>query len=83
LVKDPEPLVFFNALGESSLNFTLLFWISDYIQGRRIKSEILFSIFRVFKENNIEIPFPQRDLHLRSVDKEIILKNIVEDTKQE
>jgi small-conductance mechanosensitive channel len=81
LVKDPEPLVFFNALGESSLNFTLLFWISDYVQGRRIKSEILFSIFRVFKENKIEIPFPQRDLHLRSVDQEILLRNAI-DNKQ-
>ena len=53
-MKDPGPLVFFSGLGESSLDFTLLFWISDYIQGRRIKSEILFSIFKVFKENNIE-----------------------------
>jgi len=75
LVKDPEPLVFFSGLGESSLDFTLLFWISDYIQGRRIKSEILFSIFKVFKENDIEIPFPQHDLHLRSVDPEILLWN--------
>jgi small-conductance mechanosensitive channel len=74
LVKDPEPLVFFTALGESSLDFTLLFWVSDYIHGRRIKSEILFRIFEVFKENNIEIPFPQRDIHLRSVDKEIVLR---------
>jgi potassium-dependent mechanosensitive channel len=75
LVKDPEPLVFFSGLGESSLDFTLLFWINDYIHGRRIKSEILFSIFKVLKENNIEIPFPQRDLHLRSIDKEIVFKN--------
>ena len=74
LVKDPEPLVFFNALGESSLDFTLLFWVSDYIHGRRIKSEILFSVFEVFKNNNIEIPFPQRDIHVRSVDKEIVAR---------
>jgi potassium-dependent mechanosensitive channel len=83
LVRDPEPLVFFSALGESSLNFTLLFWIADYIHNRRIKSEILFSIFRVFKENGIEIPFPQRDLHLRSVDPEILLRNGGGDTKPE
>lgn len=83
LMKDPGPLVFFSGLGESSLDFTLLFWISDYIQGRRIKSEILFSIFKVFKENNIEIPFPQHDLHLRSVDKEIVIRNSKEVDKQE
>jgi small-conductance mechanosensitive channel len=74
LVTDPEPLVFFNGLGESSLDFTLLFWIGDYIHNRRIRSEILFSVFRLFKENNIEIPFPQHDLHLRSVDPEILLQ---------
>jgi len=81
LVKDPGPLVFFSGLGESSLDFTLLFWISDYIHNRRIKSEILFSVFRVFKENGIEIPFPQHDLHLRSVDPEILLRNALGDNK--
>jgi small-conductance mechanosensitive channel len=79
LVKDPGPAVFFSGLGESSLDFTLLFWLSDYIHSRRIKSEILFSVFRILKENNIEIPFPQRDLHLRSVDGKILHKSCGED----
>ena len=75
--------MFFDKLGESSLNFTLLFWINDYIQGRRIKSEILFSIFRVLKENKVEIPFPQRDLHVRSVDPEIFMgQSIVPEKKK-
>ena len=67
VLKDPEPLVFFDGLGESSLDFILLYWISDNLETRRIKSEILFRIFAVLKENNIEIPFPQRDIHLRTV----------------
>jgi small-conductance mechanosensitive channel len=67
ILKDPEPLVFFSGLGESSLDFVLLFWIGDYNFGRRIKSEILFTIFDVLKKNNIEIPFPQRDIHVKSV----------------
>jgi small-conductance mechanosensitive channel len=82
LLKDPEPLVVFNDMGESALKFTLYFWIADYNLGRQIKSDILFSIFRVFKENNIEIPFPQHDLHLRSVDPEIMLRNTGEERKQ-
>ena len=53
------------------------------LRYRRIKREILFSIFRVFMENNIEIPFPQRDLHLRSVDPEILLRNTGGEKKQE
>jgi small-conductance mechanosensitive channel len=80
LLQDPEPLVVFSDLGESALKFTLYFWIADYNMGRQIKSDILFSIFRVLKENNIEIPFPQRDLHLRSVDQGIRLSNNLQET---
>jgi len=75
VLMEPLPAVFFNGFGESSLDFVLLFWIGDYNNGRRIKSEVLFSIFEMLKANNIEIPFPQRDLHLRSVDPEIVIRN--------
>ncbi len=66
IVQQPQSLVFFDQFGESSLDFVLLFWISDYMNGRRIKSEILFKVFQVLKDNKIEIPFPQRDLHIRT-----------------
>ena len=53
--------------GDSSVNFTLYFWVDDIIEGRkRPRSDVLFSIWRKFKENNIEIPFPQRDLHIKN-----------------
>jgi small-conductance mechanosensitive channel len=80
VLKDPEPLVFFDGLGESSLDFILLYWISDNLENRRIKSEILFRVFSVLKENNIEIPFPQRDIHVRTVngDVNMINENAVE-----
>jgi potassium efflux system protein len=71
IVQEPASLVFFHEFGESSLDFVLLFWISDYNNGRRTKSDILFEIFRVLKENNIEIPFPQRDLHIRTMNQEM------------
>ncbi|MFZ4548377.1 MAG: mechanosensitive ion channel domain-containing protein [Bacteroidales bacterium] len=74
ILQDPAPAVFFHGLGESSLDFVLLFWIADYNHSRRIKSEILFSVFAVLKQNNIEIPFPQRDLHLRSEGVKIVLQ---------
>ncbi len=64
VLKDPEPVVFFSGLGESSLDFTLVFWISDYSLGRSVKSDVLFEVFRVLKENGINIPFPQRDVHI-------------------
>lgn len=65
---DPEPMVLFNALGESSLDFRLLFWTDNFDHWLRIRSEIIFAIHDTLKENDINIPFPQRDLHVRSID---------------
>jgi small-conductance mechanosensitive channel len=74
IITDPEPNVFFNNLGDSSLDFRMLFWTKEFDQWIRIKSEIIFHVFDELKAAGINIPFPQRDLHLRSVDKDIHLK---------
>lgn len=74
IMKNPEPFLLFTGLGESSLEFSLFFWVSDFIEARRIRSEVLFKVFDVLKENHIEIPFPQRDIHLRSVDQDISIQ---------
>tara|TARA_B100000809_G_scaffold187176_1_gene185426 strand:+ start:3058 stop:5526 length:2469 start_codon:yes stop_codon:yes gene_type:complete len=68
---DPVPNVLFQELGDSSLNFRMLFWTSEYDQWIRIKSDVLFQVFDDFKVAGIEIPFPQSDLHLRSIDDNI------------
>ncbi len=62
----PAPQVFFRGFGESSLDFDLLVWISEPHQQMRIKSDLYFSIEVGLRECNIEIPFPQRDVHIRS-----------------
>ena len=66
-LKDPEPSVIFRAFGASSLDFELAAWTKEmstrptsYISG------INFAIDKKFRENDIEIPFPQQDLHIRS-----------------
>jgi small-conductance mechanosensitive channel len=74
IIKDPAPDVFFQNMGESSLDFRLLFWTSNFSDWLRIRSEIVFKVHDILKENNIEIPFPQRDLHIRSMDKSIEFK---------
>ena len=74
IITDPEPKVFFNNLGDSSLDFRMLFWIKEFDQWIRIKSEIIFQVFDDLKSAGIEIPFPQRDLHVRSIDQSIDLK---------
>lgn len=70
--QDPEPMVLFNAMGESSLDFRLLFWTDQFDQWLRIRSEVIFAIHDVLGENGISIPFPQRDLHLKTVDPVIL-----------
>ncbi len=74
ILKLPEPGIFLTSMGNNSLDFKINFWIADFIDGKRIRSEVLFKIFDVLKENGIEIPFPQRDLHLRSVDQDITIQ---------
>lgn len=67
VLKDPAPSVLFENFGDSSLDFLLLVWTNEYTNRPVVlKSQLYFEIFREFKKQGIEIPFPQRDLHLRS-----------------
>ncbi len=60
----PEPFVRFNDFGDSSLDFQVFFWAANSFVVERVKSDIRYTIFAAFKEKEIEIPFPQRDLHI-------------------
>lgn len=71
VLKTPEPTVFFDEFGDSSLNFTLAVWTATYTdKPRRLKTELYFTIFQKFKEKGIEIPFPQRDVYIKSQPKD-------------
>jgi small-conductance mechanosensitive channel len=75
VLKDPPPECLFTAFGDSSLDFELRVWTQTQVQTpKRLKSDLYFRIFTRFAEEKIEIPFPQRDLHLRSVDPEAALR---------
>ena len=68
VLKDPEPEILFAGFGDSSLDFELRVWtIARVKTPLPLSSELYFSIFRALKENGIEIPFPQRDLHIKTV----------------
>ncbi len=59
----PEAECYITNFGEYEIKFTLYFWISDIIEGRMgPKSDVLIRIWKKFKENNIEIPLPQREV---------------------
>lgn len=66
VLKYPYPFVRFVDFGESSLDFQLHFWTRNFVVIEDIKSDIRFEIDNKFRENEIEIPFPQRDVWSRT-----------------
>lgn len=60
----PAPTVRFTDFGDSSLDFQLLFYTTETFRVEDIKSDLRFQIDAAFRENNIKIPFPQRDVHM-------------------
>lgn len=65
VLKDPKPMVLFTDFADSSLNFRIAFTLNNSFEVRFTQSNIRFEIDKAFKENNITIPFPQRDVHLK------------------
>lgn len=66
ILEKPDPAIFFEGFGESSLDFSVWFWINSQSDEEefRIPSALRFKIIKKFAENNISIPFPQRDIHI-------------------
>jgi small-conductance mechanosensitive channel len=66
VLKDPEPRVVFRGFGDSALNFELRVWTTEMTRRPTVlESDLYFAIWDAFKAAGIEIPFPQRDLHLK------------------
>jgi potassium-dependent mechanosensitive channel len=72
VLKEPPPEALFVGFGDSSLDLELRVWVSNIRQRLQVRSVILTEVERRLAEAGIEIPFPQRDLHLRSVDAEAL-----------
>ena len=62
----PVPFVRFNDFGDSSLDFELFFWTTDSFRVENIKSDLRYKINEQFARNGIQIPFPQRDVYIKS-----------------
>ena len=67
VLKKPKPVVFLIGFGDSSIDFELSIWIDNPIEQKLITSELNQGIWDKFAQHNIEIPFPQRDLHIRNI----------------
>ena len=63
----PEPVILFRGFGDSSLDFEIRVFLKDIGYCLKVTSDLCFAIDEAFRKNNIEIPFPQRDLHLRDM----------------
>jgi small-conductance mechanosensitive channel len=67
VLKQPKSVCLLKGFGDSSVDLELRFWVNDPSNGiSNVKSELLLLIWDAFHEHGIEIPFPQRDLHIKS-----------------
>jgi small-conductance mechanosensitive channel len=67
VMEEPRPVCNLTEFGDSSVNFDLRFWITDPQNGMaNVKSDVMLALWETLKENGIQIPFPQRDLHVRT-----------------
>jgi len=69
VLRNPKPDVLFDKYDDSSINFSLRVWTSEYINRPGVlKSQLYFEIFKRFRKEGIEIPFPQRDIHIKNTE---------------
>ncbi len=68
VLRSPVPLALFRGFGDSSLDFSLWFWTAEFQRWREVASQATLAVHDGLGAAGISIPFPQRDLHLRSVD---------------
>lgn len=77
----PSPLVLVTNFGDSSINFRILFWTSDFGSWTLLKSEVIIAIDKAFKEHNIEIPFPQQDVYIKNLPEKKVEKDLKDEEK--
>ncbi|WP_161596817.1 mechanosensitive ion channel family protein [Chitinophaga vietnamensis] len=68
----PEPVILLSQFADNSINFKVYFWISDLGTAGTMQSDVMAYIYDELNKAGIEMPYPQRDLHIRSVDNEVL-----------
>ena len=67
ILKYPPPFIIFKEFASSSIEMSIRFWVAEYSTGITVKSDLIVTIDKLFKENNIVIPFPQQDVYVKSL----------------
>ena len=66
VLDSPKPTVWLHEFGDSSIDFTIMCWINDPEDGvGNVRSDVLKTVWRLFRDNGVEIPFPQRDIRVK------------------
>jgi potassium efflux system protein len=68
IIDEPAPVTLFKGFGDNSIDFELRGWTEDTERWVGLRSKLVTAVYAALNEANVEIPFPQRDVHLRSVD---------------
>jgi len=66
VLTEPAPSIYFSEFGASSLNFVIQAYVNEIAHRMPVRHELHCRLFKAFAEHSIEIPFPQRDIHLHS-----------------
>ncbi|RBL88357.1 hypothetical protein DF182_17335 [Chitinophaga flava] len=74
ILTSPEPVIQLSQFGDNAVNFQVFFWISDLGNAGSLQSRVLTFIYDALNKAGIELPFPQRDLHIRSIEEEVLIK---------
>lgn len=85
VLKDPAPVARLMEFGDNGIQLQLRVWIADAMNGfEGVRSPIKIEIFKRFKEAGITIPFPQRDLHVKSLTPEVLesLERLIQRQKE-
>ena len=69
ILKEPTSFVRLIDFGDSSLKFEMVFWSKEVFIIENIKSDLRKLVYKKLLENNIEIPFPQRDINIKGLKK--------------
>jgi len=72
VASDPAPVVLFTGFGASSLDFVIRAWTQDVDNASTVRSDLLARLYAALSAAGIEIPFPQQDLHLRTVSEDVL-----------
>ena len=66
VLADPAPSIWLHAFGDNAIQFEIQIWIEDPEDGLgNVRSDVLKRVWHLFREHDVQIPFPQRDIHIR------------------